>query len=136
MRGVKFLEKMHAYVLPRYVMDTRDREGRPMIFRNARRSQDSAAIAVSIFAVVIAILAFAATTAAFFFAAESARHAAGDVVMSVGLFGLPLFEGFRSAGRLGVHAQWGVPVMAVMFLTAATVLTVLRHREHARRTDR
>lgn len=107
-----------------------------MIFGNARRRQGSAAIAVSIFAVVIAILAFAATTAAFFFAAESARYAVSDVVMSVDLFGLPLFEGFRSAGRFGVHAQWGVPVMAVVFLTAATVLTVLHDGDHTRRTDR
>ncbi|WP_275801258.1 hypothetical protein [Microbacterium sp. Kw_RZR3] len=103
---------------------------------SARRNPDPMTIAVATIAAATAVLVLAATTAAFFFAAESARYAAGDVVMPVDLLGLPLFEGFRNAGRLGVHAEWGVPVMALMFVAAVATLTVLRRRERHRRLSR
>lgn len=103
---------------------------------SVRRNPGPVTIAMATIASVAAVLVFAATTAAFFFAAESARYAAGEVVMPVDFLGLPLFEGFRSAGRLGVHAEWGVPVMALMFVAAVATLTVLRRRDRHRRPSR
>lgn len=99
-----------------------------MTSQSARRNPGPLTIAVATIAAATAVLVIGATTAAFFFAAESARYAAGDVVMPVDFLGLPLFEGFRSADRLGVHAEWGIPVMALMFVTAVATLTVSRRR--------
>lgn len=65
-------------------------------------------------ALALWVVALAVTLTVFVQVSEAARTAVATVVFSGSFIGLPLFEGFRNDGRIGVHLEWGLLVMLVV----------------------
>ncbi|WP_270352218.1 transcriptional regulator [Microbacterium testaceum] len=60
------------------------------------------------------VVALAITLTIFVQVSEAARTAVASGVIPGSFIGLPLFEGFRNDGRIGVHPEWGLLVMLVV----------------------
>lgn len=65
-------------------------------------------------ALALWVVALAVTLTIFVQVSETARTAVATVVIPGSFVGLPLFEGFRNDGRIGVHPEWGLLVMLVV----------------------
>ncbi len=66
-------------------------------------------VALSLWGVALAV-----TLTVFVQVSEAARAAVATAIIPGSFVGLPLFEGFRDDGRIGVHPQWGLLVMLVV----------------------
>jgi hypothetical protein len=83
------------------------------------------AVRPALVAIPLYLLAFAYLAWAFVSASGAARAATSDGVFPRTLAGLPVVEGFASAGRFGVHVQWGALALLVVPAVVATVLAVV-----------
>jgi hypothetical protein len=83
------------------------------------------AVRPALVAIPLYLLAFAYLAWAFVSASGAARAATSDGVFPRTLAGMPVVEGFASAGRFGVHVQWGALALLVVPAVVATVLAVV-----------
>lgn len=62
-------------------------------------------------------------------ASESARRSVESVVVERRLAGMPVLEAFRDDGRVGMHLQWGTPVLLMVPLVVVVLLATLLTRK-------
>lgn len=56
------------------------------------------------------------------------RSATGDLEASFSLIGIPLLVGFRHAGRIGTHVQWGVALLLLSPFVVGMLVALWRIR--------
>jgi hypothetical protein len=91
-------------------------------------------------AVLLLLAAFGGVGAAMVSVTEQVRAATGDAQNTLNVLGIPIVTGFRHAGRIGLHVEWGTPLVVVATLLLSQVLilwSVVRSvRSSAARADR
>lgn len=78
-------------------------------------------------------VALVVTLTVFVQVSEAARTAVATVVIPGSFVGLPLFEGFRKDGRIGVHPEWGLLVMLVVPAVFGILITLIVKATSSRR---
>ncbi len=85
-------------------------------------------IAVALWIAALAYLGFG-----FVSIAIAARAASGELQVAFNLAGIPLLDGFRHAGRIGTHLQWGVAFLLVAPFVVGMLLALWKIRRAATR---
>jgi hypothetical protein len=62
-----------------------------------------------------------------------AKSAAGDLEVPFSFLGIPLLAGFRHAGRIGTHPEWGVAFLLVAPFVVGMLLALWKIRRVATR---
>jgi hypothetical protein len=73
-------------------------------------------------AVLLLLAAFGGVGAAMVLVTERVRAATGDVRSTLDVLGIPIVTGVRHAGRIGLHLEWGAPLVVVATLVLSQVL--------------
>jgi len=74
-----------------------------------------------VLAPAVAVVCLVVVIVCLVIASEAVRAAADGTTASAGVLGLPLFVGFHEGGRVGVHGEWRLAVLAVLPVAAAVV---------------
>lgn len=78
-----------------------------------------------VISIALWVVAIIITGALFVEVSESARAASEGAVIPAAFVGLPLFEGFHSEGRFGVHPEWGLLVMLIVPAIVGILLSLI-----------
>jgi len=102
-------------------MTQTNRADRPVVLRPLR-------VALALWVAAIAV-----TVTVFVQVSEAVRTAVATVVIPGSFIGLPLFEGFRNDGRIGVHLEWGLLVMLVVPAVLSILIPLVVRATSSRR---
>ncbi len=64
-------------------------------------------------AIALWVIALVVCGALFVSGGNATSHATADLDLHQDVLGLPVFVAFRHSGRIGVHLQWGLLVLAL-----------------------
>ena len=76
-------------------------------------------------AIVLWVIALVVCAVLFVSGGNATSHASTDLELHQTVLGMPVFVAFRHDGRIGVHVQWGLLVLALGPAVIGIVLSVV-----------
>lgn len=75
---------------------------------------------------VLTVICWAILVLAYVSVSSRVHSTQGDINSAYDLFGIPLVEGFRVAGRLGLKFEWGSAVLAIGPFVLALIASLVQ----------